>query len=370
MSILLLFSSTEIGGAEKSLTRMAVASAPSEYQLGTLSGDGPWCDWVRSQGREPLVFGRRNHSGQVRINIFTILKLIRHVRLKKIQIIYICGARASLWLRLLKPLMNDVKLVYGVRWNPNSNSRLDIFFRVLERYLGGFVNMYIANSQIAADTLVERCGVLPAKIFVIYNGISEFQSHILPLVNRPLNVLTVANLNPRKGYLEYLSCIEMVLQTIPNANFIFVGRDDMNGKVQSAINERGLSNRVSWIGYQKDIPSIMRSARVLVVPSLWNEGCPTSVLEAMSLGVPVVGYKMDGLPELVRHGQDGLLVPIADIKSLATAIIKVLTDLEFASRLANSSLMRIQLDFQLLNCVIKHRDALNLLRKDHSLEKY
>ena len=58
-NVLLVFSSSELGGAERSLTRMALVSSPNVYQLATLDGEGPWCDWVRSQGLQPLVFGVR-----------------------------------------------------------------------------------------------------------------------------------------------------------------------------------------------------------------------------------------------------------------------------------------------------------------------
>ena len=363
MRILLVFSSSELGGAERSLTRMALASPPGVYQLATLDGEGPWCDWVRSQGQQPLLFGVRNGAlhGSLRLGAF--VSMLRHVRREGIQIVYICGLRASLWLRLLNPLMPGVKLVHGIRWNPDSNSRLDRFFRVVERWLNGLVDLYITNSQIAATTLVERCGVSAEKIRVIHNGLAEMPTNILPLAERPVNVLTVANLNPRKGYLEYLLAIESLLQEIPDVHFTFVGRDDMNGKVQSDIRKRDLSERISYVGFQEDVSSWMRVARLLVVPSLWGEGCPTAVLEAMSHGVPVIGYSLDGLPELVRHGQDGLLVPVADTKSLAMAIIKLLRETEVTDKMSASSLERSEAEFQLNSCVMKHRDALRLLMK-------
>ena len=170
-------------------------------------------------------------------------------------------------------------------------------------------------------------------------------------------------MNPRKGYLEYLLAIEIVLQQIQNVYFTFVGRDDMNGEVQSAIRKRGLSERVSCVGFQQDVSSWMMGAKLLVVPSLWNEGCPTAVLEAMSHGVPVVGYALDGLPELVRHGQDGLLVPVADTELLAKNIINMLTETEVANRMSASSLAHSVAEFELNSCVKKHWDALELLVK-------
>lgn len=362
MKSIIVFSSSELGGAERSLTRMALASPPGDYQLATLDGEGPWCDWVASQGQQPFVFGVRNAAlhGSLRLSAF--VSLLRHVRREGIQIVYICGLRASMWLRLLNLLMPDVKLVHGIRWNPDSNSRLDRFFRFVERWLNGLVDLYITNSQIAAATLIERCGISAEKIRVIHNGFAEIPTNILPLVERSMNVLTVANLNPSKGYLEYLLAIERVLQEIPDVHFTFVGRDDMNGKVQLAIKERGLNERVSYVGFQEDISSWMRVARLFVLPSL-REGCPTTVLEAMSHGLPVVAFNSDGLPELVRHEQDGLLVPAADMNCLAMAIIKLLRETELANKMSASSLARSKVEFQLHNCVIKHRDAFKLLIK-------
>ena len=99
---------------------------------------------------------------------------------------------------------------------------------------------------------------------------------------------------------------------------------------------------------------------MLVVPSLWNEGCPTSVLEAMSYGLPVVGYALDGIPELVRDQKDGLLVPIADTKLLALSIINLLRDSELAIKMSASTIKRCHTEFQLSSCVTKHRDAFEI----------
>ena len=358
MRVLLLFSTSELGGAEVSLTRMALASKSGVYQLATLDGYGPWCDWVINQGQLPLVFGIRKGSKHGRLSLRVFSSLYHYIRNEKIKIIYVCGVRASFYIRILKLFMPGVKLVHGIRWNPSSNSPLDIFFRIVERVSNRFVDLYITNSKIAADTMVERCAIPVDKIKVIYNGLEDMPRNLNPLFERPLNVLTVANMNPRKGYLEYLVAIERVLHEMPNVNFFFVGRDDMNGRVQSAISERGLNNRVHCLGFQQDISISMRSARMLVVPSLWNEGCPTSVLEAMSYGLPVVGYALDGIPELVRDQKDGLLVPIADTKLLALSIINLLRDSELAFKMSASTIKRCHAEFQLSSCVMKHRVAL------------
>ncbi len=356
-SVLLLFSSSELGGAERSLSRMAFISNGVEYQLATLQGEGPWCDWIRSQGREPIVLGRGGAGGGMMLK--ALWRLTRHVRSHPVDVIYVCGARASLLLRLLRIFLLGTKLVHGVRWNPNSNSRLDRFFRLMERFMHPLVDAWITNSAIAKQTLVSRCGIPAERVFVIYNGLESLPADVPPLSERPLEVLTVANLNPRKGHRESLQVVCEVLKAVPDVKFVFVGRDDMNGEVQQASAEAGLSAHVRFAGFQADVSPWLRRARVFVLPSLWNEGCPTAILEAMSFAVPCVAFAMDGIPELVGNGEHGVLLQRGDYSGMAAAIIRMLTDDSKASKLGICGRKRVHSHFSLANTAASHSVAFN-----------
>lgn len=345
IQVLLVFSSSELGGAERSLSRMAFASQEIDYQLATMLGEGPWCDWVRSQGREPLILGREGADGRSMLRAFW--RLIRRVRSNPVDVIYVCGARAALLLRVLRIFLPGIKVVHGVRWNPDSNSRLDRFFRLMERFTHPLVDAWITNSAVAKQTLVARCGIPAGRVFVIHNGLESLPTDVPPLVERPMDVLTVANLNPRKGYREYLQVVREVLKAVPEAKFVFVGRDDMNGEVQQAIEAAGLSNNVRCEGFQTDVSPWFRRARVFVLPSLWNEGCPTAILEAMSFALPCVAFAMDGIPELVENGHQGVLLQCGDYSGMAKSIIQMLTDDGKASNLGERGQERVHSYFRL-----------------------
>lgn len=355
VSVMLLFSSSELGGAERSLSRMALASPEVGYQLATLYGEGPWCDWIRSQGREPLVLGCGGAGGGLMLGAFW--RLIRHVRSHPVDVIYVCGARAALLLRLLRIFLPGIKLVHGVRWNPNSDSRLDRFFRGMEWLMHSFVDGWITNSAVAKQTLVSRCGIPVERVFVIYNGLESLPIDVPQLGERPMEVLTVANLNPRKGHREYLHVVREVLKAVPDAKFVFVGRDDMNGEIQRAIEEAGLSDSVRCEGFQADVMPWYRRARVFVLPSLWNEGCPTAILEAMSFAIPCVAFAMDGIPELVEDGDHGILLQCGDYSGMAAAIIRMLTDDDKASKLGGNGQERMYSHFKLENTATLHSVA-------------
>ena len=81
----------------------------------------------------------------------------------------------------------------------------------------------------------------------------------------------------------------------------------------------------------------------------------------MAHGVPVVGYKVGGLPELVRHGYEGLLVPAADRNALAMSIIDLLENTDISDKMSESCLKRSASEFKLIICVEKHYDAIKML---------
>jgi glycosyltransferase involved in cell wall biosynthesis len=357
--VLLLFSSSELGGAERSLSRMAFASQGVDYQLATWYGEGPWCDWVRSQGREPLVLGRWGAGGGLMLGAFW--RLIRHVRSHRVDVIYVCGARAALLLRLLRIFLPGIKLVHGVRWNPDSDSRLDRFFRLMERLTHSLADAWITNSAVAKQTLVSRCRIPAGRVFVIYNGLESLPADVPPLSVRPMEVLTVANLSPRKGHREYLQVVRAVLKAVPDAKFVFVGRDDMNGEVQQAIEAAGLSSHVRYEGFQADVSPWFMRARLMVLPSLWGEGCPTSILEGFAYGLPIVAYAIDGIPELIDDGVDGLLVSPNKPDELANAIVRILENPLTEGSMGTMGRKKVVSRFTLARCADEHAQTFHKL---------
>ena len=202
LDVLILFSTSTLGGAERSLSRMALASSEVRYRLSSIQGEGPWSDWISSLGEEPILFGRNSLWD---FSLFVpVVKLILYLRSNPDSILYLCGgARLTLIMSLLRFLYTGTTIVQGVRWNPSSNSNLDRVFRFILRYLHRSVDGWISNSKAAKDTLVQRCGIDKRNIYVIYNGIDTVPEYPPNFDVRPLEVLTVANLNPRKGHREF-----------------------------------------------------------------------------------------------------------------------------------------------------------------------
>ncbi len=143
----------------------------------------------------------------------------------------------------------------------------------------------------------------------------------------------VARLETVKGHRVFLESARHVLAKRPNAHFWIVGEGELREELEAASYRLGLTNAVHFLGYRNDVYTLMASSDVVVCASS-NELFPRSVLEALALGRPVVAPSVGGVPEIIRNGETGLLVPAGDPGAMASAILRLLDDCQFAQRLA------------------------------------
>jgi glycosyltransferase involved in cell wall biosynthesis len=128
-----------------------------------------------------------------------------------------------------------------------------------------------------------------------------------------------------KGPQYLVEAAPQVLRARPEAEFVFVGDGPLRPQLEKRARQLGVSHRTTFLGTRPDVASILQTCHVLARPSLL-EGMPLTVLEAMACGLPVVATPISGTAELVRDGENGLLVPPADPASLARAILRLMAD--------------------------------------------
>ena len=329
------------------------------YDLATMGFEGDWYQWASSIGARPIAFGSK--SNNILARLVRILKVIAHIRSQNYEVIYFCGIRLSLALRLVKPLLRGAKLVHGIRSDFSSNTRLDQVTRILERYGSWLIDLYISNSQAAARSLASYCGVSTSKIRVIYNGVPRVDTESNYSASQSSDVLTVANVAPRKGYLEYLEVVRLIRSTHTEVKFLAIGADYMRGLLQQQVREQGLSSSFSYIGYCENVNTYMLSAKVFVLPALWGEGCPTVLMEAMMCGLPTVAYDIDGVGEIIDNSVNGFLIEKADATAMADAISRLLNDSDLARQMGVNAREKAQRLWSLDKCALEHENTLTKL---------
>jgi glycosyltransferase involved in cell wall biosynthesis len=144
----------------------------------------------------------------------------------------------------------------------------------------------------------------------------------------------VANVRGSKGHAIFLEAAREVLGSHPRARFLIVGDGVGFDDVRRRVREMGLESRVVMTGFRRDIPEVMAALDVLVLPSTKSEATSQVIPQALAVGTPVAAAATGGIPEIVRDGQTGRLVPPGDAGALARAVRSLLDDPEGAREMA------------------------------------
>ncbi|MBN2071000.1 MAG: glycosyltransferase [Candidatus Krumholzibacteriota bacterium] len=202
------------------------------------------------------------------------------------------------------------------------------------KYKTRLVDRVVCISSEIRRVLIE-CGVDEKKLHVIRSGIDidkfksiERETQLLREYHIPedhIIVGTVAALAGHKDYPNLLRAAKLVLDSRRNVTFIAVGDGPRRKEIKRLHEELGLGDRFIFAGYQNEIGRFMKLFDIFVLASR-REGLGTSILDAQSLGIPVVATRAGGIPEIVEHDNTGLLVPPRDHRLLARGILVLLGD--------------------------------------------
>jgi glycosyltransferase involved in cell wall biosynthesis len=163
-------------------------------------------------------------------------------------------------------------------------------------------------------------------------------------------VTSIANFRKEKGHTTLLDAATIVRDAVPDARFLLVGQGQLEGEIRAVAARRGLlDGTLMFCGSRDDAPRVARASDVVVLASDY-EGLPVSLLEAMAVGVPAAATTVGGIPEVVRDGREGLLVPPRDPRALADAIVRLLGDRRLRERLGSSAARRAE-DFSIEHAV-------------------
>ena len=161
----------------------------------------------------------------------------------------------------------------------------------------------------------------------------------LGLGEESIVVAGVGRLIPVKGFEYLIDAHAEAVASVPGLRLVLVGDGDGRQELEERVRALGVSDTVLLTGAAapSEIPAYMAAADIVAVPSVRHEGMvdglPNVALEAMAAGKPVVGSSVGGIPELVREGETGLLVPEKDPGALAEALLRLARDPALRARL-------------------------------------
>ena len=232
--------------------------------------------------------------------------------------------------------------------------------RVIRNLQFSISRKIIAVSRFVKEQIVKRYGVPDERIKVVYNGIdsTEFirQENIGGIRRRfgmyegEKVVGAVGNLFDVKGYNYLLEAAAEVLMRDTKVRFIIAGEGKQGSYLRSYAKKLGIDRKVKFTGYLKEINALYSIMDIFAMSSLF-EGLPYTLLEAISIGIPVVATAVGGIPEVITGENKGILVAPRDPHALAEKILFLLQHAETAKQLASNAAVDVREHFSLKTMV-------------------
>ncbi len=225
--------------------------------------------------------------------------------------------------------------------------------RYLDRLLFHLAKVVVVNSQAVACRFARAS---PRKIRCIHNGVDlkRFTPRMpsvdirgaLGIPDAAPVVTSVGRFVSFKGYEHLLEAARLVCDVRPEVHWVLVGEGELKGTLIARARTLGIEKQVHFTGWREDTPEMLALCDLFVLPSL-GEHFGRVLIEAMAMAKAVVATSAGGVPEIVIHGETGLLVPPAEPNLLAEAVLALLADPARAERLGLAGRRRAEALFSL-----------------------
>ncbi|TWU30065.1 glycosyltransferase [Bythopirellula polymerisocia] len=225
----------------------------------------------------------------------------------------------------------DVPLVYHVHSPTGKDSTRwlqNVVNAKLEHWLLRRASRLITVSPSLQELMISQ-GFAPQKISYVPNGVPGVEEFSRTRPTGQWTLGMAALFRPRKGIEVLLEALDLLRADGHDVRLRAIGPFETHGyqcEVMGIAEKLGITGLITWTGFVSDIHAELRKVDLFVLPSLFGEGLPMVVLEALAAGVPVVASAVEGIPSAVRQGVDGLLVEPGNATGLAAAIGEIVRD--------------------------------------------
>ncbi|NDJ78480.1 MAG: glycosyltransferase family 4 protein [Chloroflexi bacterium] len=343
--VLRIIARLNVGGPAIHVTLLTDGLRPPDFESTLVCGnigpqEGDMAYLAEERGIQPVIIPELGRALSPLRDLVTLVKLWRLMRRQQPDIVHTHTAKAGFVGRVAAWLARvpvRVHTFHGHVLHGYFNPAKTRLFLALERLTARLSDRLITISPALADELATEYRVAPRDKFEVvplgleltpyaetprHGGDFRARFNIPPEAKL---VGSVGRIVPIKNHNLFLQMAQRVRDVFPNAHFVIVGDGESRAATEATVDALGLREAVTFTGFLRDLRSVYSDLDLLVISSD-NEGTPTSVIQALAAGVPVVSTAVGGVPDLLRGGEYGRLAAPRNPAALAEAIIAALED--------------------------------------------
>ena len=340
--ILFIITYLELGGAQKQLLYILRNLNKSEYDIYLYAGNRGRLkrDFLNLSGINIKLDSLLIRNINPLFDVLVFLKLLFFIRKHRFDIIHTHSPKASVlgrWAAYFAGVKNIIYTVHGWPFHKFMSPFLYSFYLFMEKVTAKITKIIIVVSNADLNKGIKNRVALRHKFSLIHYGINidKFKNIWAQRHNREMStrradkragrytVLTVSSLKPQKGIMRFLDAARILLDEMPDLEFIIAGGGPLKDRVKREIKRRGLSKNVFLYGWINDMPKLLEKADIFVLTSLW-EGLPIALIEAAAAGLPFVVTNTGGVLDITRSYQGGIVVDSFAPQAIKKACLKIL----------------------------------------------
>jgi len=343
INILHIYQNSKIGGVQQQLLSLLKAYSRERFNP-IFCCLGPKEEIGKEIEETKIEFIPLNKLRYNRFSLGIVLELYRLMKKKQIHVVRTHRYRSNLYGRLAAFLAGVPVIIASVHDNYRTDKRPKR--RIMNRILSKITDKIVAVSEDVKEDIIRYDSIDPSKIEVIPNGIDVERFNPeknttdirkeFSLEDDDIVIGFIGRIVPAKGLEYLLNALPYLKEEFKSIKLLIVGEGSLVEKLKESAKKNNIFDNILFTGRRRDIPEILASINIFVMPSI-AEGLPNALLEAMAMGKPIVTTEVGGIPEIVKNGFNGLLVPPRDTLSLSKAIKELISNDRLAAKLGQAA---------------------------------
>jgi glycosyltransferase involved in cell wall biosynthesis len=335
-----------IGGAQTHVLSISKLLQKDGHEVMVLVGgeEGPFTELLKAEGISHCFSKYLKRAISPLKDLLAVYELGRLIKSYKPDIITLHSSKASIIGRLCK-VYTDIPVVitvHGWAFTTGVNKTEALVYRFIEKLLGNVANKIIVVSEYDRALALRNSIVPESKLITIHNGIpvNKAEPSLKTIEKSTIDLVMIARFDSQKDHYTLLRACK----DISGITLHLLGDGPGYESVRLFANDLGISDKVKFWGYTKDVNQALEIADIFLLISNW-EGFPISTLEAMNYGLPVVVSDVGGAAEAIVVNETGFLIPRGSVAVLREKLLTLLADKDLRVRMGKNSRERLKENF-------------------------